>query len=427
MNYIFGEIKIRSLVGGIIIASILTGITYYLPIFKNRDIFGDNFLGAIFYVFILLWLIYMAWRKKSKLINLKEEYKVVKNNFHEILTLAILGFVFSFSMANVIPAVVYLISPDFAQSLLSSGTVGGKNYIDFAMLAIGTIILAPIVEEFIFRGVLLQRLSIKWGLTAAIFISSVLFGFLHVELAVIGALTFGITASVLYKKLNSICAPMVVHAINNAFAILPGMVMIAKVEEAYTINNPNTDIYLPGAIGLVTATIAGYHLFKYIRQNWPTKEKSRPKGRQIFLILDNIRSMENVGSIFRTADAAGVAKIYLCGITPKPPRKEIDKSALGAVDFVEWEYQENLELLISKLKNEGITIVALEQDNRSIPYSKFKIRSSCALIVGNETEGISKETLALCHHIVEIPMHGQKNSLNVAVATGIVLYDIIKK
>ncbi len=146
------------------------------------------------------------------------------------------------------------------------------------------------------------------------------------------------------------------------------------------------------------------------------------------LILDNIRSMENVGSIFRTADAAGVRKIYLCGITPKPPRKEIDKAALGAVDFVEWEYQDNLKNLIFNLKTKGITIVALEQDPRSIQYSEFSIHNSgrVAVIVGNEVDGISKEILDLCDTIVEIPMHGQKNSLNVAVAIGIALFKLIE-
>ena len=145
------------------------------------------------------------------------------------------------------------------------------------------------------------------------------------------------------------------------------------------------------------------------------------------LILDNIRSMENVGSIFRTADAAGIAKIYLCGITPKPPRKEIDKAALGAVDFVDWEYQDNLKNLIFNLKTKRIKIVALEQHENSTPYTSYVIpnTNTLALIVGNEVDGISKDILDLCDDIIEIPMHGRKNSLNVAVATGIVLYKIL--
>jgi len=150
--------------------------------------------------------------------------------------------------------------------------------------------------------------------------------------------------------------------------------------------------------------------------------------KKIFLVLDNIRSMENVGSIFRTADAAGVSKIFLCGITPKPPRKEIDKAALGAVDFVEWEYAKNTKLIIERLKTAGTQIIALEQDHRSILYSKFKLpdSASLALVVGSETEGVNLEILDISDQIMEIPMLGKKNSLNVAVATGIALFKIIE-
>lgn len=157
--------------------------------------------------------------------------------------------------------------------------------------------------------------------------------------------------------------------------------------------------------------------------------------RTIYLILDNVRSMENVGSIFRTADAANIKKIYLCGITPKPPRKEIDKTALGAIDFVEWIYVENINELMKKLKNEKICLIALEQDTRAIQYTQYsKINPSAsgqdsnpiALVVGNEVDGVSKDALELADAIIEIPMHGKKNSLNVAVATGITLFELIK-
>jgi len=137
--------------------------------------------------------------------------------------------------------------------------------------------------------------------------------------------------------------------------------------------------------------------------------------------------MENVGSIFRTCDAAGVSKLILTGITPRPPRKEIDKTALGAVDTVEWESEDNLQFLISDLKKEGFKIVALEQDSRSIPYTEFLANDQpVALIIGSETEGVQKEILDACDEIIEIPMHGEKNSLNVSVAAGIALYKIIE-
>lgn len=135
--------------------------------------------------------------------------------------------------------------------------------------------------------------------------------------------------------------------------------------------------------------------------------------------------MENVGSIFRTADAAGVSKLYLTGITPKPPRKEIDKAALGAVDYVEWEYAEDIKELISKLKSDGIEIIAVEQDPRSVPYTKYQPLfpdKSIAFVMGNEVDGVQPAALDLADQIIEIPMHGQKNSLNVAVAAGIILF-----
>jgi tRNA G18 (ribose-2'-O)-methylase SpoU len=139
--------------------------------------------------------------------------------------------------------------------------------------------------------------------------------------------------------------------------------------------------------------------------------------------------MENVGSIFRTCDAVGVKKLFLCGITPKPPRKEIDKTALGAVDTVQWEYHENISDLIRELKQKNLQIIALEQDTRSISLDKinqyFEKNSKIAVIVGNEIEGVSKSALDLADIIVEIPMLGQKQSLNVSVATGIILYQIL--
>ena len=149
--------------------------------------------------------------------------------------------------------------------------------------------------------------------------------------------------------------------------------------------------------------------------------------RKVYLVLDNIRSAQNVGSIFRTADAVGVVKIYLCGITPKPPRKDIDKSALGAVDFVEWEYVESARQKAESLKQEGVGIIALEQDKRSLPYAQLATSDKpLALVVGSEIDGVSSEILDIADKIIEIPMNGQKNSLNVSVATGIALYKIIE-
>lgn len=152
-----------------------------------------------------------------------------------------------------------------------------------------------------------------------------------------------------------------------------------------------------------------------------SKIKQKPK-QDIYLILDNVRSMYNVGAIFRTADAAGIKKLYLCGITATPPRKEIEKTALKTVDFVDWEYFSSTKELVLKLKEKDVKIIALEQTEQSIDYHTFSYNRPLAIIIGHETEGIDQEILDLCDYSIEIPMHGIANSLNVATAAGIILY-----
>jgi len=151
---------------------------------------------------------------------------------------------------------------------------------------------------------------------------------------------------------------------------------------------------------------------------------------QICLLLHNIRSAHNVGSIFRTAEATGVSKIYLSGYTPAPMdrfgrmRKDITKVSLGAEKDVEWETVGDIRELIKNFKK--VKIVAVEQDKRSISYKDIKLDNNILLIFGNEVDGIEKEILDLCDQIIEIPMHGKKESLNVSVATGIILYSLLK-
>jgi len=150
------------------------------------------------------------------------------------------------------------------------------------------------------------------------------------------------------------------------------------------------------------------------------------------LILPDIRSAINVGAIFRTADAVGIDKIYLTGYTPRPTdkfsrvQKDIAKSALGAEAFVPWEYKKTLLPLIKSLKKDGYIIIALEQDKKSIDYRRFKVPKKLAFIVGPEVLGIDKKILSHCDKILEIPMHGKKESLNVSVACGIALFRILK-
>ena len=146
------------------------------------------------------------------------------------------------------------------------------------------------------------------------------------------------------------------------------------------------------------------------------------------MILDNIRSRENVGSIFRTADGAGVSKIYLCGITPIPPHPKISKTALGAESNIPWEYQSQTWKCLLKLKskNKKLKIIGLEQTKRSQNIFKFRPQFPMALVIGNEVRGISPKILKYCDKKIYIPMYGKKESLNVSVACGIAIYILIR-
>ena len=147
----------------------------------------------------------------------------------------------------------------------------------------------------------------------------------------------------------------------------------------------------------------------------------------IAVLLDNVRSLYNVGSIFRTSDAAGIEKIYLCGITGQPPRAEIHKAALGAETSVAWEYFQNPLEIIQKLKSENYRIVILEHTDESHLYDEVKYQFPLCLVVGHEISGVSDEVIAMADLAIQIPMHGIKQSLNVAVAYGIAIFEIIKQ
>jgi 23S rRNA (guanosine2251-2'-O)-methyltransferase len=155
------------------------------------------------------------------------------------------------------------------------------------------------------------------------------------------------------------------------------------------------------------------------------------KTRDSILVLPDIRSAINVGAIFRTADAAGISRIYLTGYTPRPTdkfgriQKDIEKSALGAENFVPWNYKKSLPALIRELKQGGYTIIAVEQDKKAVDYRKVKTTGKIVIIMGPEVSGLSKDILDKCDIIAEIPMHGRKESLNVSVACGIALFELL--
>ncbi|MFZ2149966.1 MAG: TrmH family RNA methyltransferase [Minisyncoccia bacterium] len=161
------------------------------------------------------------------------------------------------------------------------------------------------------------------------------------------------------------------------------------------------------------------------------KQKRENKKQENVVILHNIRSVENVGAMFRTADAAGVNKIYLTGYTPAPldrfgrKRGDMAKSALGAEEFVVWEQKKSISSLLAKLKKENFHTIAIEQDKRSVDYKKVKIKAKNAFIVGPEVTGIPRNILDKCDVVAEIPMLGKKESLNVSVALGIGLFRIL--
>lgn len=156
--------------------------------------------------------------------------------------------------------------------------------------------------------------------------------------------------------------------------------------------------------------------------------KNKEFKEKIIVITDNIRSAFNVGSIFRTADAAGVDKIYLCGITPTPiPERGVDrvsKISLGAEKNIEWEKCNNTWRLIEKLKTEDFNIIGLELSNDAIDYKKFKPKFPTVLIIGNEVRGLSKNILSRVDTTIKLPMYGDKESLNVSVAFGIAVYKL---
>jgi len=149
----------------------------------------------------------------------------------------------------------------------------------------------------------------------------------------------------------------------------------------------------------------------------------------IIVILDNIRSLNNIGSVFRTSDAFLVEKIYLCGITAKPPHRDIHKTALGSTESVAWEYVEDTLELVHKLKSEDIEIASVEQAEHSIALHDFlpKKDKKIAIVLGNEVKGVQQEVVSASDYCIEIPQFGTKHSLNISVSYGVVLWDLFNK
>lgn len=149
----------------------------------------------------------------------------------------------------------------------------------------------------------------------------------------------------------------------------------------------------------------------------------------LIIVLDNIRSLNNIGSVFRTADAFRIEKIYLCGITAQPPHRDIQKTALGATDSVDWAYEEDTVDLVLRLNEDGIKTYAIEQTENSIMLDSFQPEGGdkIAIIMGNEVDGVQQEVIHACEGVLEIPQIGTKHSLNISVCTGVVVWDLFSK
>lgn len=159
------------------------------------------------------------------------------------------------------------------------------------------------------------------------------------------------------------------------------------------------------------------------------EEFKKAEKTPVSIILDNVRSLNNIGSIFRTADAFLMEKIYLCGITATPPHKDIQKTALGATDTVEWEYVEDPLKLIDKLQQENVKVLSIEQAENAMMLNDFSPEKDqrYALVFGNEVKGVQQKVVSASDGVIEIPQLGSKHSLNISVSAGVVLWDVFSK
>ena len=159
------------------------------------------------------------------------------------------------------------------------------------------------------------------------------------------------------------------------------------------------------------------------------EEFKEAKKTPIIVILDNIRSLNNIGSVFRTADAFLIEKVYLCGITAKPPHKDIQKTALGATETVAWEHVEDTLDLVEKLKEDNVKVFAIEQAEGAVMLNDFnpEIGEKIAVVFGNEVKGVQQKVVSASDGVIEIPQAGSKHSLNISVSTGVILWDLYSK
>ena len=170
----------------------------------------------------------------------------------------------------------------------------------------------------------------------------------------------------------------------------------------------------------------------WVRNEWGNEQTSLEAARElprfpVIGVLDHLRSAHNVGSIFRTCAGARLQELILCGFTPTPPHRHLEKTALRSVESVPWSHAEKIEDVIDELKNRGVQVLALEYTDQSTPLYDFDLQFPVALVAGNEAEGLSAGVLQRCDAVVHLPMHGLKSSLNVSVAFGIAAYEVVRR
>ncbi len=164
-------------------------------------------------------------------------------------------------------------------------------------------------------------------------------------------------------------------------------------------------------------------------QRLEIEEFKKASKTPLIVILDNVRSLNNIGSVFRTSDAFLIEKIFLCGITATPPNKEIHKTALGATESVDWEYAEETLSVVQRLQAENVCVISIEQTENAVMLNDFKpeLGKKYAVIFGNEVKGVEQKVVSACDGVIEIPQYGTKHSLNISVSAGIVIWDLWRK
>lgn len=164
-------------------------------------------------------------------------------------------------------------------------------------------------------------------------------------------------------------------------------------------------------------------------QRLEIEEFKKASKTPLIVVLDNVRSLNNIGSVFRTSDAFLIEKIFLCGITATPPNKEIHKTALGATESVDWEYAEETLSVVQRLQAENVCVISIEQTENAVMLNDFKpeLGKKYAIIFGNEVKGVEQKVVSACDGVIEIPQYGTKHSLNISVSAGIVIWDLWRK